>query len=70
MASIFIVLLVDIAKYCGSDIKLLIFKQNIIFRWIIYASILLVILYGGNYGAGHTQTQFIYFQFYIKDFYY
>lgn len=63
MTSILIVLMVDIAKYYGVDIKGFIFQQRLLSRWIIYAGILLMILYWGNYGAGHKQTQFIYFQF-------
>lgn len=63
MTSIFIVLMVDIAKYYGKDIKAFIFEQRLLSRWIIYAGILLVILFWGNYGTGHGQADFIYFQF-------
>lgn len=63
MTAILIVLMVDIAKYNGVDIKEFIFQQGLLSRWVIYAGILLMILYWGNYGVGHKQTQFIYFQF-------
>lgn len=61
--SILIVILVDIAKYLGKNVGEIIFKQQIFFRWTIYALILLMILYWGGYGADYEQTQFIYFQF-------
>ena len=63
LTAILMVLMVDIAKYYGVDIKNLIFGQQLLSRWIIYAGILMMILYWGSYGAGHKQTQFIYFQF-------
>ena len=63
MTSILIILMVDIAKYYRVDIKGFIFQQRLLSRWVIYAGILLMILYWGNYGTGHKQTQFIYFQF-------
>lgn len=61
--SIFIVIFVDVAKYLGKNVREIIFKQQIFFRWTIYVLILLMILYWGGYGADYEQTQFIYFQF-------
>lgn len=60
---LFIIIALDIIKYYGKDIKTAIFSQQIVFRWIIYAAIMLAILYWGLYGTGYEQTQFIYFQF-------
>lgn len=61
--SLMIIVIIDILKYYGKDIKEAIFHQQIIFRWIIYICIMLVILYWGLYGTEYEQTQFIYFQF-------
>lgn len=61
--SLFIIIAIDILKYYRKDIKAAIFKQQIVFRWIIYIGILLAILYWGLYGTYNEQTQFIYFQF-------
>ena len=54
---------IDIIRYYKIDIKAIIFRQQIVFRWIIYAMIMLAILYWGNYGTDYEQTEFIYFQF-------
>ena len=37
--------------------------QNIIFRWGIYISVILMILIFGSYGPSYSAQQFIYFQF-------
>lgn len=63
MVPLFIVVALDVIKYHGKDIKAAIFSQQIIFRWVIYAALMLAILYWGLYGTGYEQTQFIYFQF-------
>lgn len=63
MVPLLIIMAIDILKYCGKDIKAAIFRQQIVFRWIIYAGIMLALLYWGLYGTGYEQTQFIYFQF-------
>lgn len=63
MIPLLIVMILDVLKYCGKDIKASIFSQQIVFRWMIYAGIMLAILYWGLYGTGYEQTQFIYFQF-------
>ena len=58
-----VIIIMDILKYFGRDVKAVIFRQQIVFRWIIYAGIMLAILYWGRFGTGYEQTQFIYFQF-------
>ena len=63
MIPLFIIAALDVIKYYGKDIKATIFSQQIVFRWTIYAAIMLAILYWGLYGTGYEQTQFIYFQF-------
>lgn len=63
MISLFIIVTSDVINYYGKDIKAAIFNQQIVFRWVIYAAIILVILYWGIYGTEYEQTQFIYFQF-------
>lgn len=63
MIPLLIIIVLDILKYYGKDVKAAILNQQIAFRWIIYAGIMLAILYWGLYGTGYEQTQFIYFQF-------
>ena len=63
LVPLLIIVIIDIFQYAGKDIKSVIFKQQIIFRWVNYAAIILAILYWGFYGTGYEQTQFIYFQF-------
>ena len=60
---ILIMIIIDVLKYYGKDIKVEILSQQIVFRWMIYIIIMLAILYWGHYGAEYEQTQFIYFQF-------
>ena len=57
------VIIIDIVRSYGKDIKTSILSQQIVFRWIIYALIMLAILYWGNYGTDYEQTEFIYFAF-------
>lgn len=61
--SLLIVVVIDVLIYKRIDVKKIVFKQQIIFRWMIYSIIMLVIMYWGLYGTEYEQTQFIYFQF-------
>lgn len=61
--SLLLLLFVDSLKYHGKDIKTIIFRQPIIFRWLFYWIFFMVIIYWGLFGAEYEQTQFIYFQF-------
>lgn len=63
MFSLLILFAVDFLKYKGIDMREIIFRQQIVFRWLIYWLIFLVILFWGAYGTGYEQKQFIYFQF-------
>lgn len=62
-ASLFVLLFKDWLKMKGVSLKLCILNQQLIFRWLVYLTILMVIIFGGAYGEGYEQTQFIYFQF-------
>ncbi|MBO4331487.1 MAG: MBOAT family protein [Oscillospiraceae bacterium] len=50
------VIVTDVMNYHGKDVKAAIFRQQTVFRWIIYAVIMLAILYWGLYGADYEQT--------------
>lgn len=63
MASLLVVFVIDLLQYKGIDFRTVIFRQQIVFRWIIYWMIFLVIINWGAYGTGYEQKQFIYFQF-------
>lgn len=63
MVPLLITMLIDIIQYRGKDICTAILNQQAVFRWLIYAGIVLAILYWGLYGTDYAQTQFIYFQF-------
>ena len=38
-------------------------KRNFIFRWVLYISVVLFIVFYGSYGVGLNDNNFIYFQF-------
>ncbi len=61
--SLGIIIAVDVLKARGRDLCASVFRQQALFRWILYAGIVMALLYWGVYGAGYEQTQFIYFQF-------
>lgn len=61
--SILTLLFFDTLKYKGVDVKQGIFKQQVVFRWVLYLTLLMVLLFWGVYGKDYEQTQFIYFQF-------
>lgn len=63
MAAILLLFLVDGMKYKGIDAIEFVFSQGAWFRYVIYAGLLLGILFFGVYGNLYEQTQFIYFQF-------
>lgn len=61
--SLLAMFLIDWLRNKCIDIKGLIFRQQIVFRWIIYFFIIFIIMFWGAYGLDYEQTQFIYFQF-------
>lgn len=63
VASLLLLFFVDLAIYRGTDVKTVIFQQQIVFRWAVYIGLLMLILFWGVYGNDYEQTQFIYFQF-------
>ena len=63
IVSLLVLLLIDYLYYKGIDWKKCILRQQMFFRWIVYAAIVAVILMYGAYGEGYEQTRFIYFQF-------
>lgn len=60
--SICIVLMVDLLQR-RKDVRLVLFNQNLIFRWALYIISILVLLIFGVYGPAYSQQQFIYMQF-------
>ena len=63
LLSILLLFLVDGMKYKGIDVAEFVFSQGAWLRYVIYAGLLLGILFFGVYGNLYEQTQFIYFQF-------
>ncbi len=53
----------DYLQLQGIDWKKRVLEQQVVYRWLVYIVMLLALLIFGVYGAGHEQTQFIYFQF-------
>ena len=62
-ASLVVLLFKDWLKARGVGLKSCILNQQLVFRWLVYLTIIMVIIFGGAYGEGYEQTQFIYFQF-------
>ena len=58
-----LLLAVDIAHECGMSLRAWLTRQNLVFRWLIYVSAIMLILTYGVYGPGYSAAQFIYFQF-------
>ncbi|WP_290443210.1 MBOAT family O-acyltransferase [Clostridium sp. CF012] len=62
IVGIFLVIIVDLMQKKW-NLRIQLSKQNIIFRWTIYISVIVVILILGMYGPGYSMKQFIYSQF-------
>lgn len=54
---------VDYLRLKGIDWREIIFRQQIVCRWMVYVAIILIIIMWGAYGDRYEQAQFIYFQF-------
>lgn len=54
---------VSILQYCNVHIRECIARQNIVFRYMLYAASIVSIIIFGVYGAAYDATSFIYFQF-------
>lgn len=62
LLSICILLCVDVLrKYI--NVRESIMQQNLVFRWILYYSIIFIILIFGIYGPGYDAGSFVYMQF-------
>lgn len=61
--SVLLLVATDVIRYRGTTLDVWMGRQNALFRYGVYAVLLLVIFAFGIYGRGFGQTQFIYFQF-------
>jgi len=62
IVGIVLVIIVDLI-HRKRNLRILLSKQNIIFRWTTYIVVVLIILVLGMYGPGYSMQQFIYSQF-------
>ena len=60
---IIVLVTVDIIHEKGKSIFLLVNRQTLWFRWILYLGLIWCIILFGIYGVGYDSSQFIYFQF-------
>ena len=58
-----VIFLIDIFRRIGFDLKGYLLRQQIVYRWVAYFTIIFIIMLWGAYGSDYEQTQFIYFQF-------
>ena len=58
-----VLLAVDCVHEHGISIRAKLREQNLLFRWMVYAGVIVFILVYGVYGVGFDASQFIYFQF-------
>ncbi len=63
LASLALLMLVDYCKKQNVDIKGILARQNIWFRWLVYYGLIFTILIFGIYGPEYDASAFIYFQF-------
>lgn len=61
--AIMVLFIVDIFKYKKIDIREKLSEQGIIFRWILYYSLIFSIIIFGIYGPHYNASQFIYMRF-------
>lgn len=62
LVSIIVLMLVDYLKK-SMDLKAVLARQNIWFRWLVYYVLIFTILIFGIYGPDYDASTFIYFQF-------
>lgn len=60
---VIVLMTVDIIHEKGKSIFLLVNRQTLWFRWILYLGLIWCIILFGIYGVGYDSSQFIYFQF-------
>lgn len=63
LIGLMIMAIADIFKYRGYDIPLIISKQSLWIRWVIYIGAIVLISVCGVWGHGYDATSFIYVQF-------
>lgn len=63
LAGLAVLMLADHFKNQKVDIKGVLARQNIWFRWLVYYGLIFAILIFGIYGSGYDASAFIYFQF-------
>lgn len=63
LACLAVLMLVDYWKKQKVDFKGILARQNIWFRWLVYYSLIFVVLIFGVYGPEYDASAFIYFQF-------
>lgn len=62
-AAFALLFLVDVCRYKGKDLNHIVLQQGAPFRYLVYGTLLLMIMFFGIYGYEYAQTAFIYFQF-------
>lgn len=60
---IVVLMTVDYIHERGNSVFLLVNRQTIWFRWVLYLGLIWCIILFGIYGVGYDSSQFIYFQF-------
>lgn len=63
LLAILMMFAVDLLHENRIRVREILFRQNLVFRWIVYLAAFWVIILFGVYGAEYDQSQFIYFQF-------
>lgn len=53
----------SVAGRMGIQVRQVLSRQGVIFRWIAYFLLIIYIMVFGVYGPGYSESQFIYFQF-------
>jgi len=62
--SVLILVIVSVIRYKkGIDIGCFLYKQDLLFRWVIFIILILAIIVFGEYGINFDSGKFIYFDF-------
>lgn len=63
IASVFVSIVVEYYQYKGKSVHRLLQKQNIVVRWLIYYSLIVLLLIFGKYSQNFDSNSFIYFKY-------
>lgn len=63
LGGILILMLVDYLKKRKVDLKTVLARQNIAFRWLVYYVLIFAVLIFGVYGPEYEVSEFLYLQF-------